>query len=164
MPSQPVTRAVITLPTGDRLTFGGQEQLGIAFSPDGSQLAYLANRSGMEQIYLRKMDSLEGKPIPGTDRGSGPFFSPDGQWLGFFADGKLKKISVNGGAALSLADAALPRGGSWSSRGAMIFAPSAGVLQQVFEGGGAPQAATLDGGGRRTALESEWARTVLSQR
>jgi len=142
MPSQPVTRAVITLPTGDRLTFGGQEQLGIAFSPDGSQLAYLANRSGMEQIYLRKMDSLEGKPIPGTDRGSGPFFSPDGQWLGFFADGKLKKISVNGGAALSLADAALPRGGSWSGRGSMLFAPGAGVLQQVFEAGGAPQAAT----------------------
>ena len=69
------------------------------------------------------MDSLEAKPIPGTEGAVNPFFSPDGQWLGFFAGGKLKKVSVSGGAALTLGDAAIPRGASWGSQGMIAFAP-----------------------------------------
>ena len=75
----------------------GSRQTALALSSDGKQLAYAAIRGINSQIYLRPMDSQEARPISGTDGASDPFFSPDGQWIGFFADGKLKKISVNGG-------------------------------------------------------------------
>ena len=96
----------------------------MALSPDGTHLAYVASQGGTQQLYLRAMDSLEAKPIPGTDGAVNPFFSPDGQWLGFFAGGKLKKVSVSGGAALTLGDAAFPLGASWGSQGMIAFAPT----------------------------------------
>ena len=100
-------------------------------------------QGGTQQLYLRAMDSLEARPIPGTEGAVNPFFSPDGQWLGFFAGGKLKKVSVSGGAALTLGDAALPRGASWGSQGMIAFAPTAvSALQQVSDAGGAPQPLT----------------------
>jgi serine/threonine-protein kinase len=72
-----------------------------------------------------------------------PFFSPDGQWLGFFAGGKMKKVSVSGGAALTLGDAAQPRGASWGSQGIIAFVPgTASVLQRVSDSGGTPQPLT----------------------
>ncbi len=77
----------------------------MALSPDGTHLAYVARQGGAQQLYLRAMDSLDAKPIPDTEGAVEPFFSPDGQWLGFFAGGKLKKVSVSGGAALTLGDA-----------------------------------------------------------
>ncbi len=67
---------------------------------------------------------LEAKPIPGTEGAVSPFFSPDGQWVGFFAGGKLKKVSVSGGAAMTLGDAANPCGASWGSQGIIAFAPT----------------------------------------
>ena len=140
-PPRPVTRTVITLPPGDRLA--ALDQPTVAVSPDGSQLVYVANRGSTQQIYLRAMDALEARPVPGTEGGVNPFFSPDGQWLGFFAGGKLKKISVSGGAALTLGDASILRGASWGSQGTIVFAPaSVGVLRQVSEAGGTPQALT----------------------
>ena len=95
-PPKPVTRTVINLPPGDRLV--GPNQTALALSSDGKQLAYAAIRGATSQIFLRPMDTQEARPISGTEGASEPFFSPDGQWIGFFADGKLKKISVNGGA------------------------------------------------------------------
>jgi serine/threonine protein kinase len=97
---RPVSRYVITLPPGQRLS-GLDFGPAVALSPDGTHLAYAAIQGGASQIYLRAMDSLEARPIPGTEGGLSPFFSPDGQWLGFFADQKLKKVSVNGGAAVN---------------------------------------------------------------
>jgi serine/threonine-protein kinase len=89
------------------------------------------------------MDSLEARPIPGTEGASGPFFSPDGQWLGFFAGQKLKKVSVNGGSALTLGDVPFPLGASWDSHGVIAFAPSVGSpIKQVPEAGGAAQPLT----------------------
>ncbi len=89
------------------------------------------------------MDSLVSKPIPGTEGAVNPFFSPDGQWVGLFAGGTLKKVSVNGGAALSLGDAAFPGGASWGSQGIIAFTPRAvSVLQQVPDAGGAQQPLT----------------------
>ena len=115
----------------------------MALSPDGTHLAYVAAQGGTQQIYLRAMDSLEAKPIPGTEGAIEPFFSPDGQWLGFFAGGKLKKVSVSGGAALTLGDAVAPRGASWGSQGMIAFAPTdTSALQQVSDAGGAPQPLT----------------------
>jgi len=138
-PPQPVTRAVITLPPGQQLA-GLDSGPAVALSPDGTHLAYVATQSGTQQIYLRAMDSLASKPIPGTEGAIEPFFSPDGQWLGFFADGKLKKVSVSGGAALAIGKAPQPRGASWSSQGMIAFAPTiAQPLQQVAAAGGTPR-------------------------
>jgi Tol biopolymer transport system component/predicted Ser/Thr protein kinase len=138
MPPKPVTRTVITLPPGDRLV--GPDQPALALSPDGKQLAYAAIRGVTSQIYLRSMDSQEARLIPGTEDASEPFFSPDGQWIGFFAGAKLKKVSVNGGAAVTLGDAEGAFGGSWGSQGTIVFAPRTGSpLLQVSDAGGIQQ-------------------------
>ena len=98
-------------------------------------------QGGTQQLYLRAMDSLEAKPIPGTEGAVSPFFSPDGQWLGFFAGGKLKKVSVSGGAAVTLGDAAVPRGASWGSQGTIAFAPTTGSSSPANAGRGRHPAA-----------------------
>ena len=141
-----VTRFVITLPVGDQIGTPG-----LALSPDGSHLAYATVRGGLAQLYLRAMDGLEARPVAGPGLGiiSQPFFSPDSQWLGFFSDGKLKKVSVNGGAALTLADGLLsPWGAVWSGRRTIVFGTDAsGPLQEIPDTGGTPQPLTrLDKG------------------
>jgi eukaryotic-like serine/threonine-protein kinase len=137
----PVSRTVITLPAGQRLA--GLDNPAVALSPDGNRLAYVAIEGGTQQIYLRAMDSLAATPVPGTEGAVNPFFSPDGQWLGFFAGGKLKKVPVSGGAVLSVGEAGNPRGASWGSQGIIAFAPTGvSALEQVPEGGGSPQALT----------------------
>src|SRR2546427_10043159 len=99
--------------------------------------------SDKPQIYLQKLDQLRGSPMAGTEGARDPFFSPDGQWIAFFADGKLKKISVQGGAAVTLCDAPFDRGGSWSEDGTIVFAPSTrAALSKVSSAGGTPEALT----------------------
>jgi hypothetical protein len=99
-PSQPPTaqspaRVEVNLPPGDRLATARYNPL--ALSPDGSRLVYVAARGGVQQLFVRPIDSQEAKPLPGTEGAESPFFSPDGQWIGFFAGGKLKKVSIAGG-------------------------------------------------------------------
>ncbi len=143
-PPRPVTRAVINLPPGQRLA--GLSNLALALSPDGSQLAYVATAQGQagetQQIYLRKMDSLDASPVPGTEGGIDPFFSPDGQSLGFFANGKLERVSVYGGPAQTLADAAEPLGASWNNQGMIAFSAGVTPIFQIPDSGGAPQPLT----------------------
>jgi Tol biopolymer transport system component len=140
-PPRPVTRTVINLPPGQQLAVAGLDVgPAVALSPDGTHLAYVARQGGTQQLYLRAMDSLEARPISGTEGATEPCFSPDGQSVGFFAGGKLKKISVSGGATLTLGDAVQPRGASWSSQGIIAFAPAnASPLQQVPDAGGISQ-------------------------
>jgi hypothetical protein len=89
------------------------------------------------------MDSLESKPIPGSEGAVNPFFSPDGQWLGFFAGGMLKKISVSGGSAVTLGDALQPSGAGWGTQAMIAFVPTFnGGIQQLPDTGGAPQPLT----------------------
>jgi eukaryotic-like serine/threonine-protein kinase len=141
-PPQPVTRTVINLPPGQQLA-GLDIGPAVALSPDGTHLAYVARQGGTQQIYLRAMDSLESRPIPGTEGAINPFFSPDGQWVGFFAGGKLQKVSVSGGAAVTVGDVVFPRGANWGSQGMIAFAPTNGSgLQQVPDGGSTPQSLT----------------------
>ncbi len=116
-------------------------------SPDGTRLALVAAGSDQKQrIYIRSLDQLQATVLSGTGNARNPFFSPDGQWIGFFADGKLKKISIQGGAAVTLCDAVNDRGGSWGDDGSIVFTPdSRGALSKVSSAGGAPQPlATLD--------------------
>ncbi len=140
--SVPVSRIAITLPSDQPLA-GLEIGSAVALSPDGTRLVYAARQGGVQQLYLRPLGGLEAKPIPGTEGAVQPFFSPDGQWVGFFADGKLKKISVSGGEAVSLGDANDPRGASWGSQGMIIFVPTRNsALQKVSDTGGASQPLT----------------------
>ncbi len=86
-------------------------------SPNGRSLVFEAN----EMLYLREMGELDVSPIPGTEGGYGPFFSPDGEWLGFFTSSQLKKVSMQGGAPTTLANVANASTGVWSLNGDIIF-------------------------------------------
>ncbi len=114
-------------------------------SPDGSLLAFVAipDEGGQRQLYVRRLDQLQATPLSGTEGVRGPFFSPDGRWIGFFADGKLKKIPVTGGAAITLCDAPSDRGGAWGDDGSIVFSATryAG-LASVSSAGGIPQQLT----------------------
>jgi eukaryotic-like serine/threonine-protein kinase len=140
---QPVSRLVVNLPPGQRLA-GLDNGPAVALSPDGTHLAYVAVQGNTQQVYLRALDSLESKPIPGTDGAVNPFFSPGGQWLGFFASGKLKKVSMSGGPTQTLGDiSANPSGASWGSQGMIAFVPTNfSALLQGSDAGGAPQPLT----------------------
>jgi serine/threonine protein kinase/Tol biopolymer transport system component len=140
---QDVIRTVVALPPGDRLA--AYELPTVAISPDGNWLAYVAVRGSIQQLFLRAMDSLEVKPLPNTEGADTPFFSPDSRWLGFFADGKVKKIAVTGGAAVTLGgNLSFARGGTWSGHGTILFEPTANatVLQEISDGGGASRGIT----------------------
>ena len=145
---QPVSRVTIPLPAGQR--FVALDQPALAISPDGKNLVYVAAQASTQQLFLRPLAGLEAKPIPETEGAVAPFFSPDGQWVGYFADGKLKKVSLNGGAAVTLTNAPDPGGGSWSSQGILALQPMAVAaegLQQVPQGGGSLQPLTQVGKG-----------------
>src|SRR5262249_48466232 len=130
-----VTRFTISLPAGQRLA--GPDQPAVALSPDGGLLVYVASAGGAQQLYVRAMDSMDANPVPGTEGAAAPFFSPDGQWVGFFADGKLHKVSIRRGAAVTLSDHSFPGGASWGGQGAIAFAQRINsTLLQVPEGGG----------------------------
>jgi serine/threonine-protein kinase len=116
-----------------------------ALSRDGNVLAFTARprKGGPTQLFIRQLDRAQATPQAGTDNAFSPFFSPDGQWIAFFADGKLKKISVTGGAALILCDAPEGRGGDWGEDGNIALAPSAhSGLFRVPEVGGKPSELT----------------------
>ena len=118
----------------------------LALSPDGSRLVYVAIHSGVQQLFVRPIDSQEAKPLPGTEGAESPFFSPDGQWIGFFAGGKLKKVSIAGGTALTLCDSGGIGGATWGSDDTIIFSPSAtSGLLRVSAAGGKPEVLTNRG-------------------
>jgi eukaryotic-like serine/threonine-protein kinase len=119
----------------------------LAISPDGNMLAFVGERDRVIQLYLRRFGQLHAVPLV-TGQVSDPFFSPDGQWVGFFslADGKLKKVPVAGGAAVSICDIDvelfLSRGASWGDDQSIVFNPYAEPwtqLLRVASAGGKPQ-------------------------
>ena len=116
-------------------------------SPDGAVLAFVAqkNTSDAPHLFVRRLDQLRASPLAGTEDAASPFFSPDGQWIAFFANGKLKKISVTGGAAVTLCDAPAGRGGTWADDGTIVYSPAnlAGInLMRVSAAGGKPDRLT----------------------
>jgi eukaryotic-like serine/threonine-protein kinase len=112
-----------------------------AISPDGQELAIAADVNGTRQLWLRRLDALHADPLPNTEDAQAPFWSPDSRQIGFFAEGKLKKIDAVGGAAIAICDALDGRSGSWSRDNVIIFArysaPPARILR-VAASGGAP--------------------------
>ena len=142
LPTRPIARLVVSLPPGDRLAVGNTPV--VAVSPDGSRLVYVANHGGSTQLYLRSIGRFEATLIPGTEGAEGPFFSPDGQSVGFFAGGKLKRVSLSGGAPLTLCSAPLSRGASWGPDDTIILAPSSTLgLYRVSAAGGTPKPLTV---------------------
>ncbi|MDP2320809.1 MAG: protein kinase [Acidobacteriota bacterium] len=116
-----------------------------ALSPDGAVIAFVAQKSdgANRLIYVRRLSQAVATPLAGTENASTPFFSPDSQSIAFFQNGKLKKIPLTGGAAVTLADALDPRGGAWGDDGTIVFLPnSRGTLMRLAAAGGAPEALT----------------------
>lgn len=124
-PVQPqLIRATIKPAVNTSITSYNGGTAGFAISPDGLMIAYAGTGSdGRSLLWVRAMDSLEAQALDGTEGASMPFWSPDSQFIGFFASGKLKKIEASGGPPLTLADAPGGRGGTWNQDGTILFAP-----------------------------------------
>jgi serine/threonine-protein kinase len=110
-----------------------------ALSPDGSMLVYSAARpGGGAQLFLRRLNQLEPQPIPGTEAGSQPLFSPDGQWLAFEADSKEKKVRLDGSAPVTIAAGGSNNGADWTTGGEMVLGstgPNRGLSRVSVAGG-----------------------------
>ena len=136
IPPRLVTRLDVNTPaTTDGFSF--------ALSPDGRLIAFAANGDKGSQLWFRRLDQATGQPLPGTEGASNAFWSPDGRSLAFFADAKLKRLDLNGGAPQVLADAPQPRGGTWNAAGIIVFAPaSTSPLMRIDAAGGTAAPAT----------------------
>ncbi|HEX7253043.1 MAG TPA: protein kinase, partial [Thermoanaerobaculia bacterium] len=145
--TQPLMRLSLTFPAAESPVLNAEGPV-LALSPDGTRLVYVGRSSEGRRLYVRPMDQFGATPISGTGGAMGPFFSPDGQWVGFWADGKLKKVSLAGGEPLTICDAPILRGASWGSDGTILYSPSSITsLWRVSEkGGDAKPVTTLDTG------------------
>ena len=140
-PPRAVARLAVVLPAEVALRFFGRPS--VAFSPTGRHIVFAASRAGASQLYLRGIDRAEAQPIAGAEGAVMPFFSPDGQWIAFSADGKLKKVPITGGPPTVLCDAPAPWGGSWGSDDGILFNPTFGSgLHRVSAAGGKPEVVT----------------------
>ena len=134
------------------LTYGstGTGRHAVAISPLGTHIAYSANG----RLNLRALDQIDPSPVRGTEgdvaaatSGRSPFFSPDGQWLGFWHDGQLKKVSVTGGAPVALCAVDIPWGASWGADDTILFGQGPKGIMRVSAAGGTPEVLiTVDAG------------------
>ncbi|MGD1093229.1 MAG: protein kinase [Bryobacteraceae bacterium] len=123
----------------------GPDAVGAAvISPDGSRLVFpVKSGDGKQMLATRSLSETKPLLLSGTENGRDAFFSPDGKWIGFFADGKMKKISVQGGAPVVLCDAPAPRGADWGEGGSITVALNVvGAISRVPAAGGAPHPVT----------------------
>ncbi len=130
----------------DIVTPATEDPISFALSPDGQQIVFVASGDGASRLWLRSLASTTAQSLTGTEGAAYPFWSPDSRSIGFFADGKLKRFDIGGGAPQILATAA-PRGGTWNAAGVILFAPTTtGPLFRVPASGGPAIAVTkLDG-------------------
>jgi eukaryotic-like serine/threonine-protein kinase len=154
-----VTRFLVPVPNG--LTLAGLTTRtgnavavsALAISRDGRRIAFVAQSpDGTRRLWMRSLDRLDAQPVPGSEGATGPFWSPDGRRLAFFADGKLKRIDIGSGTPVSICDAPSPNAGSWSEDDVVLFSvnssPNSAVLARVSASGGipAPVTNTVPGG------------------
>jgi Tol biopolymer transport system component len=138
MPSSRLARFTITLPMGQQ--FSGPGHRTVALSPDGDAIVYTANG----QLHMRALDQLAAVPIRGTEgtenrAGRSPFFSADGQWIGFWQDDQFKKVSIAGGAPVVLCSARNPWGVSWTAENTIFYGQGAQGIWRVSGDGGKPE-------------------------
>jgi serine/threonine-protein kinase len=131
--SRPVTRFSITLPADDEFSPVIATRTVVAVSPDGSRIAYVSSGP----LHVRARDQLADVTIVGS--GGSPFFSPDGQWLGFWDEGQLKRVSVNGSASVPIAKMPTIFGGHWESDDTILYGLGPSGVWRVRAAGGEPQ-------------------------
>jgi serine/threonine-protein kinase len=142
----PIVRTSIQLPDSIPMAFIGAATLGngrraFAISDDGADLVYAGLKDGVVRLYLRSMDSFGITELPGTENAYGPFFSPNGRWVGFFVGNQLKKIRLDGGEPIVVAEATNSVGADWSDDGWIVFSNYEGAgLQVVSDQGGEARA------------------------
>lgn len=149
VPRSQLNRSVINLPQGESIgstvyyepmaAYGSA----VALSPDGRRLAYVVRRGETSHLYLRSFEEFKAQMIPGTEDARMPFFSPDGNWIGFCAGGKLKKVSLLGGAPQTICEVQRAREGCWLEDNIIVFAEEQKYgLWQVTASGGEPKRLT----------------------
>ncbi len=155
--SQPVEAPVIRLPLAAASGLPDEFANGqVLISPDGRHVVYpVAGSDGRPVLWLRALDALDARPIRDTEGGMYPFWSPDGQSIAFFAQGKLKSVAIDGGPVQILCDARLPLGGAWSRDDVIVFSAAAGhELYRVAAAGGPATALPADGINRERVAPS----------
>ncbi len=138
-PEEPnVIRALIPPPDESSFELSSVHPGPVAISNDGTKLAFTArNPAGAVVLWVRPLDELEARPFPGTEGAGYPFWSPDGKSIGFFANAKLKRVDSSGGPPLTLCDASVGKGGTWSEDDVILLAPSFnGPIHRVSAAGG----------------------------
>ncbi len=140
----PVIRAVIPVAPAEMIPPSSSPT--IALSPDGQTLAFVGQKDNRSQRYLRSLSSLEVKPLAGTEGASGPFFSPDSEWIGFFSTGKLRKVRLRGGSPITICEIQQEgRGATWGPGDMIVLnsSPRRGTgLVRVPASGGTPEPLT----------------------
>ena len=130
----------------------------LAVSPDGKRLVYMSKIGSTYPLALREIGQLEASVLPGTEGGGRPFFSPNGQWIGFFAGGELKKLFLDGGKPVSLCEARLGMDGSWDIDDTIFFTPVfSGGIWKISANGGEPIQVTIPAEGEF----GHWSASVL---
>jgi eukaryotic-like serine/threonine-protein kinase len=155
-PSASLARFVVALPSSQMLV-ADVDGSSLAISEDGQRFIYTgASASGVRQLYLRELGQLEAKPIGGTEDAINPFFSPDGQWVGFATGSKLKRVALAGGAPIVISDAFNSRGAAWGPKDVVIYDVSNTTgLSVISAGGGTPEVlTTLDSA--RQEISHRW--------
>jgi serine/threonine-protein kinase len=145
----PVNHVVIDVAPAERLralpaddSTGYLSRTAIALSPDGRSLVFSGVRGDQQQLYVRPLDRPDAVALAGTDGGNSPFFSPDGQWVGFWAGGALKKVPLAGGPPVTIAQTESISGASWGADDRIVFAHQFSGLWRVAAAGGALEALT----------------------
>ncbi|MGH7648684.1 MAG: TolB family protein, partial [Gemmatimonadaceae bacterium] len=134
----PVARQYISLGDSVRLQTAQRVGLPLALSPNGSRLAFIGDT--LFRIWVKRRDALDAVPLAGTEGASSPTFSPDGQWIAYVGDGHLRKVRVDGGVSIPLADSAgVGFGAAWLDDGTLIYTDGALLgMRRVKESGGTP--------------------------
>jgi DNA-binding winged helix-turn-helix (wHTH) protein len=143
-PASHPLRLSITPPPGVELRPGIRG--GSAISRDGGSIVFAGTRDGKHQLWVRQLNSLEARPLAGTEDAVLPFWSPDGKSIGFQSAGKIRRIDLSGGSPIELATATRPTRGAWTDDGFILFATgTGGPIQRVKATGGSAAAASTPG-------------------
>lgn len=152
--TQPLTQVAVLVQPAAHIALGAFERArptrtALAFSPDGRTLVFAGTAGTTTQLFARGLASDAATPLAGTEGAVGPFFSPTGQWIGFWADSKLKKVPASGGPVETICEAPSPGGvygATWGDKDTIVFAPGlvngTGGLMKVAASGGTPEALT----------------------
>ncbi|NIN71747.1 MAG: hypothetical protein GTO46_07405 [Gemmatimonadetes bacterium] len=146
-PEPQLARFVVALPP-DQALAAGHAGTSIAVSPDGARFVYVGDCQGGRCLYARAIGELEARLLPGTEDARDPFFSPDGRWVGFSAENKLKKVALEGGSPLPITGNPSQSGATWTVDDIIIFAPEpeSGLWRVPAAGGAAEPITQIDAG------------------